>query len=55
MARAFGKQVSWPPYMEPNVLVDVLQMDIRTCGMLENAALAQPERPPGSAGEVVEA
>jgi L-alanine-DL-glutamate epimerase-like enolase superfamily enzyme len=35
-------------YIEPNVLVDVLQMDIRTCGMLENAALARRAGPLGA-------
>jgi L-alanine-DL-glutamate epimerase-like enolase superfamily enzyme len=36
------------PYIEPNVLVDVLQMDIRTCGMLENAGLARRAGPLGA-------
>jgi L-alanine-DL-glutamate epimerase-like enolase superfamily enzyme len=36
------------PYIEPKVLVDVLQMDIRTCGLLENAALARRAGPLGA-------
>src|SRR5262249_23552814 len=36
------------PYLEPRVLVDVLQMDIRTCGLLENAALARRAGPLGA-------
>jgi L-alanine-DL-glutamate epimerase-like enolase superfamily enzyme len=36
------------PYIEPEVLVDVLQMDIRTCGLLENAALAHRAGPLGA-------
>ena len=35
-------------YLEPKVLVDVLQMDIRTCGLLENAALARRAGPLGA-------
>jgi D-galactarolactone cycloisomerase len=35
-------------YIEPKVLVDVLQMDIRTCGLLENAALARRAGPVGA-------
>lgn len=35
-------------YTEPKVLVDVLQMDIRTCGLLENAALARRAGPLGA-------
>ena len=35
-------------YIEPKVLVDVLQMDIRTCGLLENAALARRAGPLGA-------
>jgi L-alanine-DL-glutamate epimerase-like enolase superfamily enzyme len=36
------------PYLDPKVLVDVLQMDIRTCGLLENAALARRAGPLGA-------
>jgi L-alanine-DL-glutamate epimerase-like enolase superfamily enzyme len=36
------------PYLEPKVLVDVLQMDIRTCGLVENAALARRAGPRGA-------
>ena len=36
------------PYLEPKVLVDVLQMDIRGCGLLENAALARRAEPKGA-------
>lgn len=36
------------PYIEPKVLVDVLQMDIRGCGLLENAALARRAEPKGA-------
>jgi L-alanine-DL-glutamate epimerase-like enolase superfamily enzyme len=36
------------PFIEPKVLVDVLQMDIRTCGLLENAALARRAGPLGA-------
>jgi L-alanine-DL-glutamate epimerase-like enolase superfamily enzyme len=35
-------------YLEPKVLVDVLQMDIRTCGLLENASLARRAGPLGA-------
>jgi L-alanine-DL-glutamate epimerase-like enolase superfamily enzyme len=36
------------PFLEPKVLVDVLQMDIRTCGLLENASLARRAGPLGA-------
>jgi D-galactarolactone cycloisomerase len=35
-------------YIQPKLLVDVLQMDIRTCGLLENAALARRAGPLGA-------
>ncbi len=36
------------PFIEPKVLVDVLQMDIRTCGLLENVSIAHRAAPLGA-------
>jgi L-alanine-DL-glutamate epimerase-like enolase superfamily enzyme len=44
-ARQSGEMI---PYIEPKVLVDVLQLDIRGCGFLENAALARRAGPLGA-------